>query len=428
MVVALNQNQDRLGHALGLIVRGPQLICNLLFRITRRLVRVNLVLRKELEASLIPYHVRIPVEISIASEREVEEAARLFDSDGKWVAIYRSRWRRGHKCFVAKAGETVIASNWLIFGAEVERADFITLCDGEVMCSDAYTAPSWRGNGIHTGLLSRMLQWARDAGHRIAYTELTAYNRDSWITHYRLGWKTVQIVIRIRLGRTKRESVWVLGGSSHPLRGMFSHWRMEARHLLLRRLTDRLPTSVPWLCSRVSWAGSTDIFIVDPAWDAELSPAGTLIHSAVIATLARGGRAASKSKRLQVTVLLGDDVMNSELHDRAWGVTADVAMQCFAEVPAIFSLRRSDTICLGCIALAREALSREAENGRIPVSRHLAGVVIDATLSLLGHAEGEARAQLAHAIRRDLELGNAAPASTTLVDFERRGVPKSVFL
>ena len=184
---------------------------------------VYLVLRKDLDSLLISYCARIPVEILIASEREVEEAALLRDSDGRLVAIYRSRWRRGHKCFVAKSGAKVIASNWLIFGAEVDNADFTAVCDGEVVCSDAYTAPSWRGNGIHTGLLSRMLQWARDAGYQIAYTELSAFVRNSWITHERLGWKIVQLAVRIRLAGAKRESVLVFGRSSHPLRGMFLH-------------------------------------------------------------------------------------------------------------------------------------------------------------------------------------------------------------
>jgi hypothetical protein len=251
-----------------------------------------------------------------------------------------------------------------------------------------------------------MLQWAGAAGYRIAYTEIVAYNRDSWITHYRLGWKIAQVVIRLRLGRSKRETIWVFGGSSHPLRGMFSHWRMEARHLLLRRLTDRLPTSVPWLCSRVSRLGRTDIFVIDPAWEAKLLPAATLVHLAVTAALARGAGAGRNRKPHQVTVLLGDVVMNSALHNRAWGHAADVAMQCFAEVPAIFSRRRSDTSCLGCIALAGEALSREAENARIPLSRHVASVMVDATLTLLGYVDGEARAQLADAIKRELELGD----------------------
>jgi GNAT superfamily N-acetyltransferase/ssRNA-specific RNase YbeY (16S rRNA maturation enzyme) len=418
MAVTRNPNIDKLASILRQIVRAPhrapQLIGDLIFRITRRLVRVNLVLRKEIEASSTPYHVRMPVEISVASEREVEEAARLQNRPG-WVEVYRSRRRRGHKCFVAKTGGAVIASNWLFFGAEVERADFTALCEGEVWCSDAYTEPSWRGYGIHTGLLSRMIQWADAAGYRIAYTDIVAYNRDSWITHYRLGWKLVQVVIRLRLGRTKRETIWVFGGSSHPLRGIFSHWRMEARHLLLRRLTDRLPTSAPWFCSRVSRVGRTDIFIIDPAWEAELLQAGTLIHLTVTAALARGARSARNRKPHQVTVLLGDVVMNSHLHNRAWGHAADVAMQCFAEAPAIFSRRRSKTICLGCIALAREALSREAENARIPLSLHIASVVIDATLTLLGYVDGAARAQLADAIKTDLELGDTCFGSSPAI-------------
>jgi len=182
---------------------------------------------------------------------------------------------------------------------------------------------------------------------------------------------------------------------------------MEARQLVLRCFTDRLPTSVPWVCSRVSAAGRTDIFIVDPAWNAEFPQANTLIHSIVAATLVRGVHAASKFKRFEVTVLLGDDVMNSQLHYRARGRAADVAVLYFAQIPASFSSRRSDCKCLGCIALAREALLHEAKNCQLSLSHHLASTVIDAVLALLGHADGEARAQVAHAIRRDLEFGNA---------------------
>jgi GNAT superfamily N-acetyltransferase len=197
---------------------------------------VYLVLRKDLNSLLSSYSTRIPVEILIASEREVEEAALLRDSNERLMAIYRSRWRRGHKCFVAKSGAKVIASNWLIFGAEVDNADFTVVCDGEVVCSDAYTAPSWRGNGIHTGLLSRMLQWARDAGYQVAYTELSAFVRNSWVTHERLGWKVVQLAVRIRLAGAKRESVLVFGRSSHPLRGMFLH--SGERDIVLSRILN----------------------------------------------------------------------------------------------------------------------------------------------------------------------------------------------
>ena len=60
---------------------------------------------------------------------------------------------------------------------------------------------------------------------------------------------------------------------------------MEARRLLLHRYTNRLPTSVPWVCSRESPAGRTDIFVIDPAWDLELAETGPLIHTAMAATL-----------------------------------------------------------------------------------------------------------------------------------------------
>ena len=189
-----------------------------------RVCGIDLILRKDLEVPLVPYHARVPVEIVVASEHEVEAAARLRDPDGRLTAIYRSRWRRGHKCFVAKNGSAVIASNWLIFRAEIDPVVFTVVGDGEVICADAFTAPAWRGKAIHTAVLCRMLEWARGAGYRVAYTNVGADNRRSWVSHRRLGWEIALVVIRIRVRWMKKEWVWLSNTSSHPMRGSFARY------------------------------------------------------------------------------------------------------------------------------------------------------------------------------------------------------------
>jgi ssRNA-specific RNase YbeY (16S rRNA maturation enzyme)/GNAT superfamily N-acetyltransferase len=379
----------------------------------------GLLLRKDLEAPLVPFHARVPVEIVIASEHEVEEAARLRDPDGGLTAIYRSRWRRGHKCFVAKNGSAVIASNWLIFRADIDVTDFTVVGDGEIVCNDAFTAPPWRGNAIHTALLYRMLEWAREAGYRAAYTHVGAANRRSWISHRRLGWEIALVFFRVRARWMENEWVWLSNTSSHPMRGIFSRSSrrgratkdVEARRLLLHRYANRLQMSVPWVCSRESPAGRTDIFVIDPAWDRELAEAGPLIHTAVATTLARAPRRVDLRKPIEVTVLLGDDIMNSELHRIGWEHGACVPMLRFTEVPADFAIgrRRRGSTYLGGLAFARETIMDQAQTKQLSAARYLAAMVIHGILVLLGYLEGdESCSHLAHAIESELFPDGAA--------------------
>ena len=190
---------------------------------TRRLpiTGLILVLRKDLEGLSAQYQATASVSVSIASESDVEAAALLQDAKPHLVMVYASRLRRGNKCFVAKIDGDVIASNWLIFRAEVDDSDFTVVRPGEVVCSDAYTAPAWRGRGVHTALLAHMIQWASNAGYKKAYTEVAAVHRASWITHHRLGWEIILVAVKIQVGRSKRDRLWLFGSRSHPLRGQF---------------------------------------------------------------------------------------------------------------------------------------------------------------------------------------------------------------
>lgn len=182
---------------------------------------------------------------------------------------------------------------------------------------------------------------------------------------------------------------------------------MKAQRLYLQRFTDRLPICAPWLCSHSSSAIRTDIFVIDPAWDAELSRIGALIHRCAATTLDRCGAGFGQ---LRFTVLLGDDAMNLQLHRRAWGYPDKAAMLCFAEFPRRSILNRRRITSLGVVALAHEELQREADKRAISIDRRVGRAVIEGSLVLLDHPDGPARSELAMAIEMDVGFGSDDPS------------------
>jgi GNAT superfamily N-acetyltransferase len=132
------------------------------------------------------------IRIAIASCAQVDELAKLRRNDAgeELATLYQDRCARGQKCFVALAGDAVVAGNWLCFGAEYDGVLRFDLNSDEVLCTDAFTTPEMRGRSIHTALLHAMLTWAQQAGYRLAYTYVGLRNWRSAKTHARLHWQT----------------------------------------------------------------------------------------------------------------------------------------------------------------------------------------------------------------------------------------------
>lgn len=187
-----------------------------------RIARLYLMYRKDLRRPMERFRARVPVEIATAEPDEIEAAARINRGATEDLPrLYRERQDKGGVCFVARAKDRIVAYNWLITRPLVDfDGERIELREGEIFCLDAYTAEPWRGNGIHTELLSRMLEWARDQGYQTAWTEVSAVLRRSWKTHQRLDWELTGRILHVRGFWGLRPRLWRLTGSAYPVAGL----------------------------------------------------------------------------------------------------------------------------------------------------------------------------------------------------------------
>ena len=131
----------------------------------------------------------------------------------------RHRLQRGLKCFVARVGPEIVHYNWLAFRCDESLGDTggcIVLQNGEAYCTDAYTADSWRGKGIHTVVLRQMLVHAKEAGCHSVYTDVGSDNKSSWKTHERLGWEVCGTAVDFTPRRARTSWRWHVRGGPGP--------------------------------------------------------------------------------------------------------------------------------------------------------------------------------------------------------------------
>ena len=183
-----------------------------------RRARVIIIFRKDLLEDLVPYRARIPIDVRIAEGDELLARLAAFkESDEDIAGLYARRHRRGQRCFVAWVDGEPVGFNWLAFGEEVDEDRTVLLAEHEVYCLDAFTLPRWRGNAIHTELLSRMLEHAKAAGHTTAYTQVNSVRTSSRVTHERLDWTVSGRLLHVRMPAGRRAFMRLLSGSSRPI-------------------------------------------------------------------------------------------------------------------------------------------------------------------------------------------------------------------
>jgi hypothetical protein len=173
---------------------------------------------------------RVAVSVTLAGESDVDQLATLvarrygptgigpYEVRGIRGTILH-RLRRGLLCFIARIGTEIVHYNWIAFQPEESLGDagaLIVLGDGEAYCSDAYTADAWRGQGIHTVVLHRMLVFLQQAGYRTAYTDVGSDNKSSWKTHERLGWEVCGAALDFKPRGADRIWRWRTRGGLSP--------------------------------------------------------------------------------------------------------------------------------------------------------------------------------------------------------------------
>ncbi|MCZ6772813.1 MAG: hypothetical protein O7G83_12680 [Proteobacteria bacterium] len=171
--------------------------------------------RKDLGPSLEPYRARLATKISPAREEDILGIVGCTRSHTHDVLM--ERFRAGNTCLVAKKDGVMAAFNWVILNNTMDACYFVELDEGDVYCMDARTFDSFRGQGLHTELLSRLLIHARKSGRRQAFTRASASNSSSWKSHVRLGWEEIGSIFIFRpkaFGKHRRFG----GPDRYPLR------------------------------------------------------------------------------------------------------------------------------------------------------------------------------------------------------------------
>jgi len=187
-----------------------------------RRTRVIVIYRKDLQGPLTPYSARVPIRIEIAKDEALlRRLAVLKDSPEDDSELYVRRASRGQLCFVAWVDDEPVGLNWLAFGEELDEDRVVRMRDDEVYGLDAFTVPAWRGHAIHTALLARMLEHAKEAGYRTAYTQVSATTRRSRKTHERLDWTVSGRVLHVEIPFGRPAIMRRLTGSQHPIVHMY---------------------------------------------------------------------------------------------------------------------------------------------------------------------------------------------------------------
>jgi GNAT superfamily N-acetyltransferase len=172
--------------------------------------------KKDMAEPLAPFEARVPIRVEPARPEEIEDVARIEGEDEELLAQFRDRARRGQICYVAWVGDERVAYDWACPRPEPIPGGIMSVGAGEVYCTDAFTAPAWRGNNIHPALNYAMLEGVQDAGYRVAYTMVSALNPSSWKVVRRVGWRPAGVFLYYKGHRSPWPRVLRLYGSLYP--------------------------------------------------------------------------------------------------------------------------------------------------------------------------------------------------------------------
>jgi GNAT superfamily N-acetyltransferase len=190
-------------------------------RLTRpvRRVELHVNLRRDLAAPIPDYSARAPIQVAEATPDDIGEVASIRLPDLWLRDLYERRLARGQRCFVARVDDTIVGSNWLSTKMLYDEGRLVRLADDEVYSNEVFTAPAWRGMGIHGHLLHDMLDTARREGYRVAYTTAQVFRRRSMKGANHFDWERSGYFCTVR--RFGGRAPWIvrLTGSLYPVAG-----------------------------------------------------------------------------------------------------------------------------------------------------------------------------------------------------------------
>jgi len=161
---------------------------------------------RQLDAPVAPGPLPPGVELAVWDSPPAEG-----DAGRPWHAEAERRIHEGQACVVARHGGDVMAYCWLTWRpewvAEIDR--FVVPGPDEAYLYEAFTQPTWRGRGLFSAMLFRLLAYARAQGRRRALIFVLTDNRASRRAIERTGFELFQTVSTIEVFALRR--LWFHG-------------------------------------------------------------------------------------------------------------------------------------------------------------------------------------------------------------------------
>lgn len=113
------------------------------------------------------------------------------------------RLQLGHRGLVACYGDQVAGYGWGCTDTSLEKID-LPLKSGDVLCTDAFTAPAFRGQGVQTTLALARLHTFQELGYQRALAYIEIHNKPSLAVWRKVGSEVVGHIDFKRIGLWRR--------------------------------------------------------------------------------------------------------------------------------------------------------------------------------------------------------------------------------
>lgn len=191
-----------------------------------RRVEVAAIFYQDLRGPVQVFDADVGLEIWLASPEEIGRAeATLGRRYPGRSELFRWRLENGCRCFLARAGEKIVAYDWFRVRPGPDDGDMIALDKGEVFLFDIYVDEEWRGHGMQAAIGTRLRSYCKEQGYTKAYTKIAVTNRKSWKGGR--GWTASGLVLRVRRSKRGGWPIVTLWGSAHPLRRLRRSERVQ---------------------------------------------------------------------------------------------------------------------------------------------------------------------------------------------------------
>ncbi len=142
---------------------------------------------------------KIPLEIR-PFERSDAKFIRQMDRPSE-ARLCTARLAYGQKGVLALHGSVPVGHAWSCIKVEraLERVH-LPLRHGDVLFSDAYTAPAFRGRGVQRAMMLARMRLFREMGYRRAINYVDRRNAPSLAASRKLGWRVVGHIDFFRIG------------------------------------------------------------------------------------------------------------------------------------------------------------------------------------------------------------------------------------